>query len=223
QTPGQAGQEVIARALAKLENAVGEPAPVAVATPEQTSRLAPVRDAVASGRALEITYYSAASDRISTRVVDPLRVVVVGGKGYLEAWCRSAGAVRRFRVDRIDRLTVLDEPAAPPPAARPGPVGPGIFAPGPELPLVTLRVGRPARWIAEYYPCEHVDDSGDEWLVSLRVTDLAWAQRLVLRLAPDVAVVAPAELAERVRQRAARALEAYATPTGLAPPVTDDR
>lgn len=218
QTPGQAGQDVIARALAKIEGAVGEPAPVAVGTPEQTARLAPVRDAVARGRALEITYYTAASDRISTRVVDPMRVVVVGGKGYLEAWCRTAGEVRLFRVDRIDQLTVLDQPAAPPPAARPRPLGPGIFAPSPQLPLVTLRVSRSARWIAEYYPCEQVDDSGDDWVVSLRVTDLAWAQRLVLRLAPDVTVLSPAELAERVRSRAAQALEAYATPTGLAAP-----
>jgi proteasome accessory factor C len=127
--------------------------------------------------------------------------------------------VRRFRVDRIDALSVLDEPAAPPPQARPAPIVNGIFQPSAELPLVTLRVGRGARWIAEYYPCERVDDTGEQWLVALRVSDLAWARRLVLGLGPEVAVVAPPALVEAVRVHAAAALEAYAKPAGLAEPV----
>lgn len=53
-------------------------------------------------------------------------------------------------------------------------------------------------------------------LVTLRVTDLAWARRLVLGLGPEVTVVAPAALAEAVRMHASAALEAYGTPAGLA-------
>jgi proteasome accessory factor C len=218
ETPGVADRGAIARALAKIEQAAGEPAPVAVRLPQGPDRLGEVREAVARGRALEITYYSATRDRTSTRIVDPMRVVMVGGHGYLEAWCRSVSAVRRFRVDRIDALSVRDEPSAPPPQARPAPIVNGIFQPSAELPLVTLRVGRGARWIAEYYPCEYVDDTGEQWLVSLRVTDLAWARRLVLGLGPEVTVVAPEALAQAVRVHAAAALEAYAKPAGLAEP-----
>jgi proteasome accessory factor C len=218
ETPGVADRGAIARALAKIEQAAGEPAPVAVRLPDGPDRLGEVREAVARGRALEITYYSATRDRTTTRIVDPMRVVMVGGHGYLEAWCRSVTAVRRFRVDRIDALTVRDEPSAPPPQARPAPIVNGIFQPSAELPLVTLQVGRGVRWIAEYYPCEYVDDTGEQWLVSLRVTDLAWARRLVLGLGPEVTVVAPGALAEAVRVHAAAALEAYAKPAGLAEP-----
>jgi proteasome accessory factor C len=219
ETPGVADRDAIDRALTKIEKAVGERPPVAVRlVPGDAERLDRVREAVAGGRALEITYYSATRDQTSTRVVDPMRVVMAGGHGYLEAWCRASGAVRRFRVDRIDAMTVRDEPAAPPRQARPAPVADQIFQPGEQLPLVTLRVGRSARWIAEYYPCERVDRSADRWMVSLRVTDLAWARRLVLGLGPDVTVETPASLARAVRDQAAAALEAYATPTGLAAP-----
>jgi proteasome accessory factor C len=218
ETPGVADRGAIDRALTKIEGAAGEPAPVAVRLPGNNGQLGQIRDAVDRHRSLEITYYSATRDRTSTRVVDPMRVVMVGGYGYLEAWCRSAREVRRFRVDRIDALTVRDEPAAPPPQARPVPIGEGIFQPGAELPAVTLRLGRGARWVAEYYPCERVEESPAGWLVSLRVTDLAWARRLVLRLGPEVAVVAPPALAEAVRTHAAAALDAYATPGGLAAP-----
>lgn len=216
ETPGVTDRAPVERALAKLEAAVGERPPVAVRIPGDADQLQRLREAVGQRRALELTYYSARADRITTRVVDPLRVVVVGGHGYLEAWCRTAGQVRRFRADRIDALRMLAEPAAPPPQARPRPIERGIFQPDAALPLVTLRVGRSARWIAEYYPCEQVDDSGPDWVVSLRVTDLDWARRLVLRLGPEVTVLAPVELAEAVRAEAAAALEAYATPVGLA-------
>lgn len=216
-TPGVADRAPIDRALSKVEQAAGEPAPVAVRLTGDPGRLEEVREAAGRGRALELTYYAATRDRTSVRVVDPMRVVMVGGHGYLEAWCRSAEQVRRFRADRIDALRVLDEPAAAPPQARPTPIEEGVFQPTEELPLVTLRVGRGARWITEYYPCERVDESADGWLVSLRVTDLAWARRLVLGLGPDVSVVAPAELAGQVRAHASAALDAYAAPTGLAP------
>ena len=42
-------------------------------------------------------------------MVDPLRVFVLEGYGYLEAWCYSAGALRTFRLDRIAAVEVTDD------------------------------------------------------------------------------------------------------------------
>jgi proteasome accessory factor C len=215
ETPGLANREAVDRALAKIENAAGDlaDAPVAVRLPGNSDRLAALSGAVERRRALRITYYTATRDETSERVVDPMRVLVMSGHAYLEAWCRRAEAVRMFRVDRIDAMTELDEPAAPPAQARPTDVREGIFQPAADLPLVTVRVGRPARWITEYYPCERVTrGSGEEWLVSLRVTDLDWARRFVLGLGPDAVAVAPPELVAAVREQATAALQAYASP-----------
>jgi proteasome accessory factor C len=215
ETPGLANRDAVDRALAKIENAAGDlGAPVAVRLSGNAHRLAALRDAVERRRALRITYYTATRDETSERVVDPMRVLVMSGHAYLEAWCRRAEAVRMFRVDRIDAMTELDEPAAPPPQAHPTDVREGIFQPTPDLPLITVRIGRPARWITEYYPCEQVSRGpGEEWLVSLRVTDLDWARRFVLGLGPDAVAVAPPELVEAVRDHANAALEAYAVPS----------
>jgi len=144
-----------------------------------------------------------------------MRVLLVGGFAYLEAWCRRAEAVRMFRADRIDSCTELDEPANPPPEAVPSEVRTSIFTPSPDLPLVTLRIGRWARWITEYYPCERVvEESPDHWLVTLRASDLAWARRLVLGLGSEVTVVSPPELVEAVRTEARAALDAYGVVLG---------
>jgi len=212
ETPGMGERDAIQRALARIESAAGDiaDAPVAVRLPVNDDRLATIRGAVERQRALKLTYYTAARDETSVRVVDPMRMLLVAGRAYLEAWCRRAEAVRMFRVDRIDGLVELDERAALPPRARPADVRDGIFHPTPDIPLVTLRVGRAGRWITEYYPCEEVrEESPDAWLVSLRVTDLLWARRLVLGLGPDVTVVAPPELARDVVAQARSALAAY--------------
>ncbi len=214
ETPGTGSRDAIERALAKIESAAGDlaDAPVAVGAPADDERLDAVRAAAEGGHALQITYYTAARDETSERVVDPMRVLMVGGRAYLEAWCRRAEGTRMFRVDRIDGFTELDEPAAPPPDARPHDLTGGVFHPTPDLPLVTLRVGRGGRWITEYYPVESVRRDGDEWVVEMRVTDLGWAQRLLLGLGPEVTVAGPPELVDRIREQAAKALDQYATP-----------
>ncbi|MEO3771151.1 YafY family protein [Micromonospora sp. B9E7] len=220
ETPGVANREAVERALAKIEAAgdlVG--APVAVRLPGDTPRVEALRAAVEGGKALRITYYTAARDETTDRVIDPLRMLMVGGRAYVEAWCRRAEAVRLFRADRIDAITELDEAATVPPQAVPHDLTEGVFRPSPDLPLITLRIGRSERWITEYYPCERVEaGDGDQWLVSLRVTDLRWARRFVLGLGPEVTVVAPVELAEQVRATAAAALDAYAVPAPTAAP-----
>jgi proteasome accessory factor C len=211
ETPGVGHRDAIRSALAKLESAAGDFAatPVAVRLPGNADRLEEFRRAVQRRRALRITYYGATRDETTERVVDPMRVLMVGGHSYLEAWCRRAEAVRMFRIDRIDASTELDEPAAPPPQAQPTDVSAGVFQPTADLPLVTLRVGRGARWITEYYPCEEVRRSGEQWLVSLRASDLSWARRLVLGLGPNVTVVAPPDLVAAVGAEARAALDAY--------------
>ena len=158
ETPGVANREAVERALAKIENAAGDlvGAPVAVRLPGESQRVQELRTAVERRRALRITYYTAARDESTERVIDPLRMLMVDGRAYVEAWCRRAEAVRLFRADRIDAVVELDEPAVVPPQARPHDLRQGVFQPSPDLPLITLRIGRGERWITEYYPCERI-------------------------------------------------------------------
>ncbi len=212
ETPGMGDRDAIRRALAKIESVTGDlgDSPVAVRLPGNADRLDTIRGVVERRRALRITYYAATRDETTERVVDPMRVLVADGRAYLEAWCRRAEAVRLFRVDRIDGMTELDEPAVLPPQARPTDVSAGVFLPTADLPLITLRVGRGGRWITEYYPCEEVvEESPEHWLVSLRASGLGWARRLVLGLGSDVVAVSPPALAEAIRDQAQVALAAY--------------
>jgi proteasome accessory factor C len=214
-TPGVADTEAVRRALAKIESAVGlaQPAGVVVGLAmRETEATGQTRQAVAEalqrGRALRIRYYTASRDEISDRTVDPMRMLLVEGRSYLEAWCRSAEDVRLFRVDRIDALTELDEPAAPPPHARPHDVSEGLFRPEPDQREAVLVLLPDARWIAEYYPVDElVELDGGRARVRMRYSDTSWMVRLLLAQAGEVLVEQPAELRDALLARARQALE----------------
>jgi proteasome accessory factor C len=169
-----------------------------------------VRQALERSRRLHLGYHVPGRDEVTERDVDPMRLLLVEGRSYLEAWCRRAEGVRLFRLDRVERVGLLDAPAEIPAGAAPRDVSQGLFRPGPDDLLVTLALRPGAAWVADYHPCESVQDSGDGGLVvRLRTGDTAWVRRLALRLGTSGRVVAPAELAEQVRQDAALALAAY--------------
>jgi proteasome accessory factor C len=213
-TPGLQEREPVDRALAKLEQAAGVAAGVAgrveVALEGEERVLPVVRSALEAGRRLHLRYLVPGRDQVTERDVDPMRLHLVEGRSYLEAWCRRVEGVRMFRLDRVEHVDVLDLPAEPPVEAQPRDVSRGLFEPGVDDLLVTLALRPGAAWVADYYPCESVSETGDGGLVvRLRTGDTAWVRRLALRLGAAGRVLAPDELADQVRSDAARALAAY--------------
>jgi proteasome accessory factor C len=111
-------------------------------------------------------------DEATERDVDPMRLLVVEGRPYLEGWCLRAEGVRLFRLDRVLSLEMLDVPSAPPAEALPVDVDQGLFRPSPGDARVVLELSAQGRWVAEYYPCESVSDLPDGRLrVVLRTPD----------------------------------------------------
>ncbi|WP_433284227.1 helix-turn-helix transcriptional regulator [Pseudonocardia sp. CA-142604] len=212
EVPGMVDTAAVQRATAKIERAVGDAGSVGVAVDlphEEAAATTTVRDALDAGRALRIVYYTAGRDAVSQRTIDPMRLLIVEGRAYLEAWCRRAEAVRMFRLDRVEEVEVLDEPAAPPPDAEPSDVSHGLFRPSEDHRSAVLLLEPEARWVAEYYPVDEVVElDGNRARVLLRYADPAWLVRLVLGLGGGARLLEPPELVETVGRRAREALTA---------------
>jgi proteasome accessory factor C len=215
--PDLEDRSALSRTIAKLEAAAGAAAEVSaqvaveVDDPGGGRVLAQVRDALDRRRRLHMSYYVPGRDEATERDVDPMRLLVVEGRTYLEGWCLRAEAVRLFRLDRVLALAVLDEPASVPAQARPRDVDQGLFRPSDDDVRVELELSVAGRWVAEYYPCERVDDLGDGRLrIRLRTPDTRLVRRLALRLGDDGRVISPADLAAQVREDATVALAQYA-------------
>ena len=214
ETPGLEERDAVDRALAKVEQAAGAAAGpahrVEIAVEGEERVLPVVQSALEQQRRLHLSYYVPGRDETTERDVDPMRLLLVEGRSYLEAWCRRAEGVRLFRLDRVAQVQLLDEPAAPPAGVQPRDLAQGLFRPGPDDLLVTLALRPGAAWVADYHPCESVTETPDGGLtVRLRARDTSWVRRLVLRLGDQGRVLAPVELAQSVRDDAALALAAY--------------
>jgi proteasome accessory factor C len=215
--PGPQDRSALRRAIAKLEAAAGgagaASAQVTVQVDDRASASvqAQVTDALQRRRRLHLSYYVPGRDEATERDADPMRLLVVDGRSYLEAWCRRADAVRLFRLDRVLAVRVLEIAAEVPDEAEPVDVDSGLFRPSAADVEVVLDLAAAGRWVAEYYPCEEVRDLGEGRLrVSLRTPDTRWVRRLALRLGEDGRVISPPELARAVASDAAAAVAQYA-------------
>ncbi|HUD38389.1 MAG TPA: WYL domain-containing protein [Streptosporangiaceae bacterium] len=214
--PGQQDRSALRRTIAKLEAAAGEAGAVSEQVAVQMDGRAPadvqakVAEALRQERRLHLSYYVPGRDEATERDVDPMRVVLVQGRAYLEGWCRRAEAVRLFRLDRVLDVQMLDLPKEVPDEAEEVDVDSGLFrASEGDIP-VELELGPAAHWVADYYPCEQRTELGDDRIrVLLRTPDTQWVRRLALRLGEDGRVVAPADLAEQVIKDASAALAQY--------------
>jgi proteasome accessory factor C len=208
--------DAVTRLIAKIEAAAGAAGAVSAQVaiqidhPNPRGMAATLTGALTAGKRVHLRYYVPSRDEATERDVDPMRLLVVEGRTYLEGWCRRAEGVRTFRLDRVLSVDVLDVPAEVPEKAEPVDVDAGLFKASPSDVLVELELGPAARRVAEDYPCESMTELGDGRLrIALRTPDTAWVRGLALRLGEDARVVSPAGLADEVRSAAAAALALY--------------
>ncbi len=207
--------EVIDRCLVKLEDATAS----GTATPQVEVHLprspATIRHAglleraIAGNRQARIDYYVPTRDETTQRTVDPLELLTGEGHDYLDAWCHLAQARRLFRLDRMHAVEIVDEPRQEHDLS-PRDLSEGLFEAGPDDVEAVLHLERYARWVADYYPVDSVEELGDGRLEArLRVGDPRWLVRLALRVAPGLTVVEPPELSREVARTAQATLALY--------------
>jgi len=209
---------IVDRTLAKLEAAAGDGAALAARVGIQIDHTAPevgrlcatLEEAVTTGRQVRLGYYVPARDQATERIVDPSRVVQAEGNTYLEAWCHTAEDQRLFRLDRVSEAEVLDAAVTDHSDVPPRDLSTGLFRASPDDTLATLRLQPRARWVAEYYPVESVEELTDGGLrVTLRAGDPGWLTRLMLRIGGAAEIEEPVELSDVVRRAAQDALGNY--------------
>jgi proteasome accessory factor C len=209
-------RDVVVRALAKIEAAVGEAGGLAAQVdlrPAESPETASLRErltaAVAERRQVRLRHRSLLRDEITERVVDPIAVSVSAGHTYLDAWCHRVSDRRLFRLDRVETAEVLDTPVSEHAALPPLDLTQGIFRPSPDDLVAVVRLAPTARWVTEYYPVESVEEDDGDLVVRLRVSDPQWLVRLLLQLGGDARLVEPVALVTEVRAVASRVLGSY--------------
>jgi proteasome accessory factor C len=197
-------QGALARALNKLEAVTGAHVDIDAHLPPA---LGAVEAALATQRQLLITYYSASSDTVGERRIEPVAVHERAGRYYTLAWCHLADGWRTFRIDRIDQVTDIGEQihdGTPPPFE-------DVFGFA-DAERVDVAIGENAGWLADTDGVDLVGDLADGRLVvRLAVASSTFLSRLLLQAGPDAEVLAPELLRGAAALAAARVLARYET------------
>ncbi|HMR49084.1 MAG TPA: WYL domain-containing protein [Arachnia sp.] len=202
-------QAPAASALAKLRGTVGE-ASQAVLIDVDSGR-APVRAALIAAiedrTVVRLVYRRAGESALREADVEPARLHNEAGFGYLDAWSRSRGAWRSFRLDRIADVYTSGE-SFEPREAEPA----GWFDDAPTT--ITLTLAPEAEWVAEYYPSRSVQRTEAGMEVALPVASRSWAISLLLRLGGGVRACSDEALVAAARAEAREALNPYSVGQG---------
>lgn len=198
---------VLERAADRLAGALGadEALVVDIAAPG-AEVLRTCQRAVVDRQVLRVRYRDAVG-HVTERAVEPWAVTANRGAWYLQAHCRRAGARRDFRLDRLAQLEPTGETAPDPPAE----LSPPGYQPSSEDPRIEVAVRRDAAGVLDDLPGARVeaDPAGAPWIrASAPVGSLDWATRFVLAGGGAIRPIAPDELVEAVRDRAAQARQA---------------
>jgi proteasome accessory factor C len=192
QAPGVGTSGAFASAIGKVARAVGGDVQGLEVQLPRPPALGVLHDALEQRRCVQMDYYSAGRDQVTTRVVEPLALFTVDGWWHLVGWCRTAQAERDFRVDRVRHVELLDDTfewraptlrtdvAFDPDAADATPI--------------RIQVQPAQRWAVERYPVRDVVDNEDGTTqFTVDAAGDAWLERLLLRLGPTAKVIEPTD------------------------------
>ncbi|MFJ5860063.1 helix-turn-helix transcriptional regulator [Pseudarthrobacter sp. NPDC092439] len=213
--PGVAGGGALEAVALKLSAAAGEEGRRAAAlsgppvTPAAADMHGTVRDAIAGGRQLRLTYLSPQRDSLTVRDVDPVRLYSQDDVWYFEAYCHLVQGTRNFRLDRVQELEPNGrEVSATVPAAGGSPDR--LFTPNNGDTTVTVQLTRQGRGLAEDYYAERVAELPDGGMVvDIRFGNTAWLPMFVAQHGGTARILAPDELGDAARHWIADALAKY--------------
>ena len=174
-----------------------------------------IGSAITQRKRVRMTYYVRSRREETERSVSPQRLVHWRNTWYLDAWCHTSDALRRFALDAIRSATLLDQRAKEVPlktieAALD--VGYGVFS-GAKLQWARLLFSaEAAQWVQheQWHPKQQAT-LHDDGSLTLRVpySDATELAMDILRHGEQVRVLAPAALVKQVAQRLSAGAQQY--------------
>jgi proteasome accessory factor C len=208
--PGSDASGPLATALDRLAHAL-EGVDVVVDFGEPRF-LGEVRAAALGGRSIEIEYFAAGRDEVTTRTIDPGPPFFAMGQWYTDAYCHERDENRMFRLDRIRRIRETGTSFVPTFDGADAP--PAVFTATATDTKVTVLFPPGAAWVAESTPVDSVEElpTGGQRVV-LSVGATAWLERLLLQVGPEARIEDPPEYRDLAAVAAHRVLARYSGAT----------
>lgn len=168
-------------------------------------------------RQLRITHFNRQNGQESIRTISPLQLLYYRDNWYVDAWCHMRDGIRSFSIDAIRRAELTEDLAVEVSQAELKKYfekGYGIFS-GSKVTWAKLRfTPERARWVSteQWHPEQRSSvDADGNYLLEVPYSDDRELLMDILKHGPDVQVLAPVSLKNRVRKSLQATLERYKT------------
>ena len=201
------------KALAELREVIGGATSSVVSRASGSRELAllgQLQDALAAEVAVECEYVNQLGER-AVRLIDPLRIDFIADKHYLRGFCHKNQEVRSFRLDRILKLELTDQPISD--LARDAEIPEEVFGDGGSEISVKIAADPEAAEIFWNFPSySNLTTKDGEIVGEILVGSLRALGRHITRYGGLVRVLEPAEAKAAVKAFAQAALAPRPTP-----------
>ena len=172
--------------------------------PAQVAVLETIAEGWGSGRKVQVAYRSPRSGELRQRVIAPYALEPTASAIYIICHDEWAGAIRTFKLARLESAQLLDEPYTIPPDFDPEAhlAGSWGIMSGEQVSEVILRFSAAARpFVVErqWHPSQHVQATPDGGcLLQVQVSEPLEMQPWIRSWGPQVEVIAPEWLREHI-------------------------
>jgi predicted DNA-binding transcriptional regulator YafY len=174
-----------------------------------------VTRAILERKRIHIHHFNRQHNEHSERELSPQRLVFHRNNWYLECWCHTREALRRFSLDAIDNVKILNIEAKEIPSrqiAEEFDSNYGIYT-GTATQIARLKFSVLAsRWVAneEWHPAQtgKFDDAG-HYILEVPYADPTELMMDILRLGHQVEVLSPPSLRQEIQKEAGLIMENY--------------
>lgn len=172
-------------------------------------------EAVARSQTMNITYYSASRDRVTSRKVDPYHIANWGGDWYLIARCHKNRDIRNFHLTRVKEVHAKDHYFSRPDDFKPREyMGAGFGQmTGPKKSTVRVKLFPPAsKWAKEkiWHPTQVLQEHRDGSLeITMQVSGLDAVRRWALHFGAQAEILEPKAMRDEVQAELKKAIKRY--------------
>ena len=167
-----------------------------------------LRDCILQKKQVTFDYYSG-DGRVEHRIVHPWKLIYKGQAWYLQGWCTMRKAERFFKLTRIQNLDMTGRTANITKINKPAPKG--NFNYHPELLTIKAKIyPQKISYLLDTFICSDVIPHKDGSVTAtFSIPQEDWVYELLLSFGPNMKIISPKPVREKVVALAKGVLEKY--------------
>ncbi|MFQ6082261.1 MAG: helix-turn-helix transcriptional regulator [Candidatus Aminicenantia bacterium] len=165
-----------------------------------------LQEAIVKRHPVRLTYHSFTKDESTERVVEPFQLIHYDGRWHVLGFCRLRGQHRDFRLDRINKLTILQETFD-------RKINEEVNEELGSIEVKILFKPEILRWVWERLHFGYVDkkETSKGTIMSFRIRDFRQILSWILSWGEDAIVLYPESLCRIIQNKTQKILANYST------------